>query len=127
MEHHSNLVPWQLVAGYTGARIRQVDIDDNGRLRLDQLQDLLSDRTKSRLCGDTSRTRSAPSTRSGEIVNAAKSVGALTVVDGAPGRHRTFRWTCRSSVATSTRSPLTRCVAPPASGHSGVGGNCWSP
>ncbi|MBI5412921.1 cysteine desulfurase [Candidatus Peregrinibacteria bacterium] len=45
-EHHSNLVPWQLVAKKTNCAIRFVDIDDNGVLNLAQLSKLLSRRTK---------------------------------------------------------------------------------
>lgn len=46
MEHHSNIVPWQLVAEATGARIRMLPITDAGELRLDAYPDLFSDRTK---------------------------------------------------------------------------------
>src|SRR5439155_11839723 len=41
MEHHSNIVPWQILAQEKGARIEFVDIDDRGELRLDQYQSLL--------------------------------------------------------------------------------------
>ena len=44
MEHHSNLVPWQLVCQQTGARLRAVPITDRGELDLDQLHRLLGDR-----------------------------------------------------------------------------------
>jgi len=46
LEHHSNIVPWQLVAGETGAVIRVVPIDDRGCLDLDSFRTLLSERTK---------------------------------------------------------------------------------
>lgn len=46
MEHHSNIVPWQLIAAEKGATIRYVDIDDDGRLRLDQLEALLGPKTR---------------------------------------------------------------------------------
>jgi len=45
-EHYSNLVPWQIATLRAGARLRFVDVDDEGRLRLDHLSALLSDRTK---------------------------------------------------------------------------------
>jgi cysteine desulfurase / selenocysteine lyase len=45
-EHYSNLVPWQIVALRAGARLRFVDVDDEGTLRLDQLGALLSERTR---------------------------------------------------------------------------------
>ncbi|HEY8484054.1 MAG TPA: cysteine desulfurase [Longimicrobiales bacterium] len=84
MEHHSNLVPWQLAAERTGARLRHVDIDDEGRLRLDQLDELLSERTKlvavshvSNALGTINPVR--------EICEKAHRVGALVLVDGAQG------------------------------------------
>lgn len=46
LEHHSNIVPWQLVARRTGARIRYIEIDDDGEWILDDLPELLSNRTK---------------------------------------------------------------------------------
>jgi cysteine desulfurase/selenocysteine lyase len=46
LEHHSNLVPWQLLAHRTGARIRYLEIDDQGRWVLDDLDDLLTERTR---------------------------------------------------------------------------------
>ncbi len=46
MEHHSNLVPWQLLAERNGAKLRFVELTDAGRLDLDQLRDLLSARTR---------------------------------------------------------------------------------
>jgi cysteine desulfurase/selenocysteine lyase len=46
LEHHSNLVPWQLLAGRTGARIRYIEIDDQGRWILDDLDALLTERTR---------------------------------------------------------------------------------
>lgn len=46
LEHHSNLVPWQLVARRTGATIRYIEIDDDGEWILEDLPDLVSARTK---------------------------------------------------------------------------------
>jgi selenocysteine lyase/cysteine desulfurase len=45
-EHYSCLVPWQLAARRASARVRVLDVEDDGRLRLDQLDTLLSGRTK---------------------------------------------------------------------------------
>ena len=42
MEHHSNLVPWQLIAERTGARLRFVPVNEDGTLALDQLDSLLT-------------------------------------------------------------------------------------
>ena len=46
MDHHSNLVPWQLAAGRTGATLRYVELTDDGRLDLDQLASLLGPATR---------------------------------------------------------------------------------
>jgi cysteine desulfurase/selenocysteine lyase len=46
MEHHSNIVPWQLVCEQTGARLQVLPFDDRGELMLDRLEDLLTPRTR---------------------------------------------------------------------------------
>src|SRR5262245_57087647 len=46
MEHHSNIVPWQILCEQTGAQLRVVPITDAGELRLDEYEALLSERTK---------------------------------------------------------------------------------
>jgi cysteine desulfurase/selenocysteine lyase len=46
MEHHSNIVPWQMVCEEQGARLRVVPIDDRGELRMDEYERLLNDRTR---------------------------------------------------------------------------------
>ncbi len=82
LEHHSNIVPWQIIAERTGAVIRWVDIDDEGRLRLDQLDELLSERTKLVAVGHVSNALGTiHPVRT--IVDRAHAVGALVLVDGA--------------------------------------------
>lgn len=46
LEHHSNIVPWQLLCERTGAKLRVIPIDENGILQLDKLDEFLSERTK---------------------------------------------------------------------------------
>jgi cysteine desulfurase/selenocysteine lyase len=82
LEHHSNLVPWQLLAQRTGARLRFLELDDQGRLDLSGLDFLLTERTKlvsiahvSNALGTVNPVR--------EIAARAKAAGALMVVDGA--------------------------------------------
>ncbi len=84
LEHHSNLVPWQLVAQRTGAKLRRVDIDDEGRLRLDQLDELLGERTRLVAVGHVSNALGTINPVR-EIVERAKAVGAKVLVDGAQG------------------------------------------
>ncbi|MDH3982536.1 MAG: aminotransferase class V-fold PLP-dependent enzyme, partial [Kiritimatiellaceae bacterium] len=46
MEHHSNIVPWQMVCEQTGANLKVVPISDKGELEMDRFDDLLSEKTK---------------------------------------------------------------------------------
>ena len=82
MEHHSNLIPWQLLAAETGAVLKHLPIDDVGRLRLDLLGGYLTDKTKlvgvalmSNVLGTINPVR--------EIADAAHAVGARIIVDAA--------------------------------------------
>lgn len=84
LEHHSNIVPWQLIAQRTGARIQYVDIDDEGRLRLDQLDTLLSERTKMVAVGHVSNALGTIHPIR-EIAEKAHAVGAKVLIDGAQG------------------------------------------
>jgi cysteine desulfurase / selenocysteine lyase len=82
MEHHSNLVPWQILAGRTGARLRFIDIDDEARLDLSNLDELLTERTKLVSIVHVSNALGTVNPVS-EIAARAKAVGAVVVVDGA--------------------------------------------
>jgi cysteine desulfurase/selenocysteine lyase len=82
MEHHSNLVPWQLAAEQTGAVLKAAPITDRGELDLDAWLGLLSERTRlvavahvSNALGTVNPVR--------ELVEAAHARGALVLVDGA--------------------------------------------
>jgi cysteine desulfurase/selenocysteine lyase len=84
MEHHSNLIPWQLVAQRTGARLRFVDMDDEGRLRMDQFASLLSKRTRIVAIGHISNSLGTIHPVR-QICDLAHDAGAIVVVDGAQG------------------------------------------
>lgn len=82
MEHHSNIVPWQMVCERTGAHLRVIPISDDGELCVDALEDMLSDRTKivalvhvSNSLGTINPVR--------EVVNMAHEAGAKVLIDGA--------------------------------------------
>lgn len=81
-EHHANLVPWQELAARTGAVLRWVDVDDDGRVRLDQLDDVVTDRTKVVAFTHVSNVTGAI-TPVAPFVAAARRVGALTVLDAS--------------------------------------------
>ena len=83
-EHHSNLVPWQLLAGDTGCKLRFIDIDDEGHLRIDRLDEYITEKTKLVCMGHVSNALGTiHSVRT--IACAAHAVGALVLVDGAQG------------------------------------------
>jgi cysteine desulfurase/selenocysteine lyase len=82
MEHHSNLVPWQLIAIATGAKVRFIEIDDEGNLIWDDVLRKINERTKlvaitqmSNVLGTINPVR--------EMAALAHRVGALILVDGA--------------------------------------------
>jgi cysteine desulfurase/selenocysteine lyase len=82
MEHHSNIVPWQMVCAERGAKLRVVGIDDRGELRLGELDKLLGPRTKllalahvSNALGTVNPVR--------EIVRLAHERGVPVLLDGA--------------------------------------------
>ncbi len=84
MEHHSNMLPWRAVAKLKGAKIKYVDITDDGLLRYDQLEEMVTERTRviavtlmSNVLGTINDVR--------RIARLAHSVDAIIVVDGAQG------------------------------------------
>jgi cysteine desulfurase/selenocysteine lyase len=82
MEHHSNIVPWQMVTAATGASLRYVPLTDDGRLDLDDLGSLLTERTK--LLSVTGMSNALGTiTPLADLVGAAHAVGALVAVDAA--------------------------------------------
>jgi cysteine desulfurase/selenocysteine lyase len=83
-EHSSNLLPWTRAATQAGAKVRVVDVDDDGRPRLDQFKEILSKRTRivafthvSNVLGYINPAR--------EMCALAREVGARVVIDGAQG------------------------------------------
>jgi len=82
MEHHSNLVPWQMLCQRTGATLRWLGLTDDGRLDLSNLDEVVNPRTKvvsfvhqSNILGTVNPVAT--------IAARAREVGALTVVDGS--------------------------------------------
>lgn len=84
LEHHSNIIPWQLLATRRKAKLRYIELDDQGRLRLDDLDSLLSDRTKIVAISHVSNSLGTINPVK-QITEAAHRVGAVVVVDGAQG------------------------------------------
>jgi cysteine desulfurase / selenocysteine lyase len=84
MEHHSNIVPWQLLCERTGATLRWFGVTDDGYLSLSNLDELVSERTKLVSLAHVSNvlgTVNEPQLR--QIVDRAREVGALVMLDSA--------------------------------------------
>src|SRR5690554_671485 len=79
-EHHANLVPWQELCARTGARLRWIGVDDDGRLRLDELATVVTDQTRMLAFTHASNVTGAV-TDVPAFVARAREVGALTVLD----------------------------------------------
>ena len=84
MEHHSNIVPWQLMAERKGAEIRVLPFEDSGRLMVEQLDELLDERTRMVAVTQASNTLGTrPELR--PIIEKAHAAGAHVLVDGCQG------------------------------------------
>ncbi|MEY9845000.1 cysteine desulfurase [Streptacidiphilus sp. MAP5-3] len=82
MEHHSNIVPWQLLAQRTGAKLKWFGLTDEGRLDLSNIDEIITEKTKvvsfvlvSNILGTVNPVE--------EIVRRAQAVGALVVIDAS--------------------------------------------
>lgn len=84
MEHHSNIVPWQLACQRKGAELRVLPFDDEGYLRVDMLDSLIDERTRLVAVTEASNTLgTCPNLE--PIIAKAHSVGAHVMVDGCQG------------------------------------------
>jgi cysteine desulfurase/selenocysteine lyase len=82
MEHHSNLVPWQVLCSQVGAELAYVPIDDDGQLRLDALDELFARRPKLLAVAHVSNVLGTVNPIA-EIARRARAAGTVVVVDGA--------------------------------------------
>ena len=115
MEHHSNIVPWQMVAEATGATLRYIGLTDDGLLDLSNLGELLDERTK--ILGVTAMSNALGTiTPLQQLIDAAHAVGAVVVVDAAQAARTCTAGHATVSTWTSWRSAVTRCSGPTASG-----------
>ena len=84
IEHHSNIVPWQLATERKGAELRVIPVDDEGALELDTLDSLIDERTKVVAITQASNTLGTKPDLE-KIIAKAHSVAAVVVVDGCQG------------------------------------------
>lgn len=82
MEHHSNLLPWQMVCRQTGAALKFMECEADGSLDLNKVKALITDRTKIVACTQVSNVLGRVNPIR-EIAALAHRVGAVMVVDGA--------------------------------------------
>jgi cysteine desulfurase/selenocysteine lyase len=82
IEHHSNIVPWQMVCEEKGAKLRVIPVTDSGELMLDEYHNLLSNKTKMVVLNHVSNSLGTINPIK-EIIAAAHNAGALVLVDGA--------------------------------------------
>ena len=82
MEHHSNIVPWQMLCERTGAILKVIPMNQEGELRMDVYDELLSDKTKLVFCNHISNALGTINPIE-EIIEKAHKVGAAVLIDGA--------------------------------------------
>ncbi|MEB8346363.1 cysteine desulfurase [Flavobacteriaceae bacterium KMM 6898] len=82
LEHHSNIVPWQMLCERTGAILKVIPMDLNGELIMSEYHQLLSDKTKLVFCNHVSNALGTVNPIE-EIINAAHEIGAAVLIDGA--------------------------------------------
>ncbi|MRX64227.1 aminotransferase class V-fold PLP-dependent enzyme [Maribacter luteus] len=82
MEHHSNIVPWQMLCERTGATLKVIPMNEEGELILEEYLELLSDKTKLVFCNHVSNALGTVNPVK-TIIDAAHKVGAAVLIDGA--------------------------------------------
>lgn len=83
LEHHSNIVPWQLLCERTGAKLKVIPIDENGILQLDFLDKNLSEKTKIVSVNQVSNALGIVNPIEEIIAKTRKNTSAFIVIDGA--------------------------------------------
>ncbi|MEL4306893.1 cysteine desulfurase [Joostella sp. CR20] len=82
LEHHSNIVPWQMLCERTGAVLKVIPMNENGELQMDAYEALLSAKTKLVFCNHISNALGVINPIE-EIIEKAHQVGAAVLIDGA--------------------------------------------
>ncbi|TDQ28504.1 aminotransferase class V-fold PLP-dependent enzyme [Tenacibaculum caenipelagi] len=82
LEHHSNIVPWQMLCEKTGAILKVIPMDEDGSLRMDIYHELLNPKTKLVFCNHVSNALGTINPIK-EIIHAAHKFGAYVLIDGA--------------------------------------------
>ena len=123
MEHHSNVVPWQLLAERVGAELDWVPVDDDGLLDMDAFAALLERGPKLVAVAHVSNVLGTDNPIA-EIARLAHDAGALVARRRRPGGAEAAARRRPSWASTSTRSPATSSTRRPGSARSGPGSTC---
>ncbi|MGZ7031498.1 MAG: SufS family cysteine desulfurase [Thermoanaerobaculia bacterium] len=84
IEHHSNIVPWQLLCAEKGAKLRVIPVNDAGEVLVDEYATMLNDRTRIVAFGHASNALGTINPIH-KMIRMAHDAGAITVIDGAQG------------------------------------------
>ena len=82
MEHHSNIVPWQMTCEATGAKLQIIPMDENGALKMDVFHELLTEKTKMVAVNHISNALGTVNPIK-KMIDAAHQLGAAVLIDGA--------------------------------------------
>jgi len=82
LEHHSNIVPWQMMCEKTEAILRVIPMNDDGGLQMDVFEELINENTKIVFCNHVSNALGTINPIE-EIIKKAHNVGAYVLIDGA--------------------------------------------
>jgi len=82
MEHHSNMVPWEILSRIKGFKVKYADINEDGSLNLESVEELVTNRTKV-VCVSQMSNVTGAITNIEEIIKLAHDYSAVTVIDGA--------------------------------------------
>ena len=83
-EHHSNIVPWQMLCQRKGAKLKVLGVDDEGHLKIEELESLISERTKLVAVAHISNVLGIVNPVK-QIINICHSKGCPVLIDGAQG------------------------------------------
>ena len=113
LDHHSNIVPWQILCEETGAVLRWIPINDRGELLLDEYEKLLGPRTRIVAVAHVSNTLGTI-TPIRRIIERAHQVGAVALIDGAQARRNgsTRQHSRRRHSSPWATLRAIQCVAP---------------
>ena len=125
LEHHSNIVPWQMVAAQTNARVIPIPVNEQGEIDQDAYKRLLSSRTRILAVNHVSNALGTINPVK-DMIAQAKAVGAVTVIDGAQATPH-VPVNVLDLDCDFTPSPAIRSMAPPALAHCTVAVRCWKP